>query len=57
MEALYELIEDALKLSPEFQTKMNYWVNERKKTPDTKWIISQLVEIYGINTVTKKLVK
>lgn len=56
MPALYELIEDALKVSPEFQSKMNYWVNQRKKTPETKWIISQLVEIYGIKTVTKKLV-
>ena len=55
LKPLYELIEQALIKSPSFLIKFRYWVLNRKKTPQTYWLLVQLIEIYGIDKVSSVL--
>lgn len=55
MENFYKAIEDALILSPEFSQKLSYWVNKRNRVPETKWILGELVKIYGKKVLKQKL--
>lgn len=45
---LIELIQEAMKESPEFLNKMQYWIHKRKKQPDAEWLFNQLVPIVGL---------
>jgi hypothetical protein len=51
MASIKELIQAAMKESPEFEFKYLYWTEQRRKTPDLDWLMSNLQEVLGVEYV------
>lgn len=45
------LVEKAKQESPEFNRKYTYWTEHRKRKPDLDWLMFELEEALGVNTV------
>lgn len=47
VESFNRLIAEAQVKSPEFQTRLSYWTQVRKKQPDMSWLFKELSKVLG----------
>lgn len=56
-DSLTTLIDEAIAKSPEFESKYNYWINERKQSPDMEWLLRQLRNVLGSDRLLEEVQK
>jgi hypothetical protein len=52
---LRELVEEALRVSPEFKRKLSYRVNTVKKPIQQEWLLDQLLKVFGQEYLSKAM--
>ena len=52
---LQELVNQACKVSSDFDKRISYRLNKRKKQPDREWLLAHLIDILGSDYVKEAM--